>query len=149
MKSILKNFLFFSFLEPEQFEYISQYLDTFELNAGDILFEEGEDGDFVCFVLAGGLEVLKFDSWHYEANVIATAGQGNSIGEMALMDRAPRSATVRAVSDTHLAVLTQRAFDSLYDDEPKIAVNVLRGLILVMSENLRDTSIKLADELAA
>jgi len=148
MKDFLKRFLFFSYLTSDQMDFILKYLDRFELKAGDILFEEGDAGDFVCFVLDGGLEILKYNTWHDETSVIAMAGQGNTVGEMALMDRTPRFATVRAVSDTHLAILTQRAFDMVFNKEPKTAVNVLRGMVKEISQNLRETSCKLAEELA-
>ncbi len=149
MKDFLKHFLFFSYLTSEQMDFILKHMARLELKAGEILFEEGDAGDFVCFVLDGGLEILKYDTWHDEASVIATAGQGNTVGGMALIDRTPRFATVRAVSDTHLAILTQRAFDVIFEKEPKIAVSVLRGMVAAIRQNLRETSCKLADELAA
>jgi len=149
IKDFLKNFLLFSILTPDQLTYIIKYMDSLELKAGEILFKEGDAGDFMCIVLDGGLEIIKQDTWKDQADVIATLGQGNSVGEMSLIEHTPRSATVRAVSNTHLTILSQGVFDMIIDKEPDIGIKMLKGLTLVLSENLRDTSSRLADELAA
>ncbi len=149
IKDFLKHFLLFSNLSPDQLTYIIKYMDSLELKAGEILFKEGDAGDFMCIVLDGALEIIKEDTWKDQADVIATLGQGNSVGEMSLIEHTPRSATVRAVSNTHLTILSQGVFDMIIDKEPDIGIKMLKGLTLVLSENLRDTSSRLADELAA
>ncbi len=148
-KDFLKNFLLFSILTPDQLTYIIKYMDPMELKAGEILFKEGDAGDFMSIVLDGALEIIKEDTWKDQADVIATLGQGNSVGEMSLIDHNPRSATVRAITNTHLTTLSQGVFDMILDKEPNIGIKMLKGLTLVLSENLRDTSSRLADEMAA
>ena len=149
VKVFLKNFLLFSKLSPDQLKFIIEYMDPIDLKAGEILYKEGDDGDFMSIVLDGALEIIKEDTWKDEADVIATLGQGSSVGEMSLIDHNPRSATVRAITDTHLTTLSQGVFDMILDKEPKIGIKILKGLTLVLSENLRDTSSRLADEMAA
>ena len=125
-----------------------QYMDALVLKKGEILFGEGEIGDFVCFVLEGELEVIKETSQQDEASVIATLAEGQSIGEMVLIDNEPRSATVRATSPASLAVLTQKAFDMVINKKPDIGINVLKGLSRVLRDKLKDTSIRLANEMS-
>ena len=149
MKDKLKNLLFFSYLSPEQMENIMAYFETLELRAGEILFNEGDKGDYVCFVTSGSLEVVKMTTWQNFTTVIATLYEGSCIGEMALIDHSPRSATIRAHEDTKLAILTQRAFDVMLGSEPELGVNILKGVAQTLSDNLRSTTDKLADELAA
>ncbi len=48
------------------------------------------------------------------------------------------------ISDTNLAILTQRAFDMIFEKKPKTTINVLRSMVKEISENLRETSCKLA-----
>jgi CRP/FNR family transcriptional regulator, cyclic AMP receptor protein len=149
MKDTLKNLLFFSYLSPEQMDQIMAYFETLELNAGEVLFEEGDKGDYVCFIISGSLEVVKMTTWQNFTTVIATLYEGSCIGEMSLIDHSPRSATIRADEDTKLAILTQRAFDVMVGSEPELGVNILKGVAQTLSDNLRSTTDKLADEVAA
>ena len=149
MKDSLKNLLFFSYLSTEQMEKIMTYIETMELSAGEILFEEGEKGDYVCFIISGSLEVMKMTTWQNLTTVIATLYEGSCIGEMALIDHAPRSASIRAYEKTKLAILTQKAFDVMVESEPELGVNILKGVAQTISDNLRATTDKLADEVAA
>ena len=68
--------------------------------AGSSLFEEGDEGDRACLILEGELEVVK-KTGHREV-LLAVRGVGEVIGEMALLDAAPRMATVRAKTDVRL-----------------------------------------------
>ncbi len=149
MKDALKNLLFFSYLSPEQMDKIMVYIEKIELNAGETLFEEGDQGDYVCFIISGSLEILKMTTWQNFTTVIATLYEGSCIGEMALIDHAPRSATIRAYENTKLAILTQKAFDMMVASEPELGVNILKGVAQNLSNNLRSTTDKLADEVAA
>ena len=149
MKDKLKNLLFFSYLSHGQMDKIMSYFETLDLSTGEILFNEEDNSDYVCFIISGSLEVVKMTSWRNFTTVIATLYEGSCIGEMALIDHSPRSATIRAHEDTKLAVLTQRAFDVMVGSEPELGVNILKGLAQTLSDNLRSTTDKLADEVAA
>ncbi|NOG61178.1 MAG: cyclic nucleotide-binding domain-containing protein [Proteobacteria bacterium] len=149
MKELLKNHLFFSYLSAEQMDKIMAYIEKLELKTGETLFKEGDDGDYVCFIISGSLEVIKLTTWQNFTTVIATLNEGYCIGEMAIIDNEPRSATIRAVEDTQLAVLTQKAFDLMIQSEPELGVNILKGVAQSLSDNLRITTDKLADEVAA
>lgn len=125
------------------------YIEPIDLTSGEILFEEGDIGDYVCFIISGSLEVMKMTTWQNLTTVIATLYEGSCIGEMALIDHAPRSATIRAHENTKLAILTQKAFDVMVASEPELGVNILKGVAQTISDNLRATTDKLADEVAA
>lgn len=143
----LKRFNFFSYLADDQIKFIFKYMDPLVLKKGEILFGEGENGDYVCFILKGELEVIKESTIQEEANVIAILAEGQSIGEMVLIDNEPRTATVRATLPTKLIVLTQKAFDMVVNEKPAIGINVLKGLSRVLRDKLKDTSVKLANEM--
>ncbi len=88
-------------------------------------------------------------TWQNFKTVIATLHQGSCIGEMALIDHSPRSATIRANEGTRLAILTQRAFDVMVESEPELGVNILKGVAQTLSDNLRSITAKLVYEVAA
>ena len=112
--------------------------------AGEILFREGDKGDFVFFVVDGKLDVLKTSKTSEDA-VLATIGKGRSIGEMTIVDDYPRSATVKTQTDVSLLILTRDDFEHILNEYPQIGIKVLKGLTRQVSLNLRKTSSRLAE----
>lgn len=77
---------------------------TREVTAGDVLFAEGERADFAYLVLAGRFEALKWD--HGGARVLGASGPGTFVGELGVLEDAPRAATVRALEPSTVLVLS-------------------------------------------
>jgi CRP/FNR family transcriptional regulator len=102
------------------------------LSRGDVLFREGEPGDTCYWVLKGTLKV-GVSSAKGEERIFALLGPGSVVGELTVLDRRPRSATVTAVSDANLTALTRatliaylRIHPSVYADLIEILVGRLR-----------------------
>ena len=114
------------------------------IDAGTIIFKEGDKGDFFCFVIEGELEVVK-TSKTSDDTVIATVTRGRSTGEMSVIDDYPRSATVRSKTKTSLIILNRPSFDYILDEYPKIGIKILKSLTRLVSLNLRKASSRLAD----
>ncbi len=123
---------------------IERYMNLIEVTPGEIVFKEGERGDYVCFVVDGSLDVLK-ESETGKGVVISTLPKGSSIGEMAIIDDLPRSATVKARTKSTLLTLSRDNFDYILEEHSSIGVKVLKGIAGLLSMNLRKTSSKLAD----
>ncbi|QDU77983.1 NADH dehydrogenase-like protein [Bremerella volcania] len=85
------------------------------LAAGQTLFHQGDFGDRLYFVAKGKLEI------EVDGRVVNTTGEGDVIGEMALLSHKARSATVRAVESTDLVSLPRDAFDSIIQYVPGAA----------------------------
>ena len=136
----------FDALQGHELKVIARHMNYFELEPGELLFREGDKGDSVCFVVEGALDVYKESASGGDV-VIATIPKRRSIGEMAIIDNTPRSATVRARTDTSLVALTEKGFDQILDEHPKIGIAILKGLSRLLSMNLRKTSSRLADYL--
>lgn len=138
----LEKIPFFNTLGPEEMKVLMDYMSLYELNAGEILFREGQVGQYVSFLVEGKMEVLKKSITGAEI-VITTVGKGYSIGEMSLIDEAPRSATLRAKTPATLAILAQNAFKLILQKHPAIGIKILTGFARFQSENLRKTSDRL------
>jgi len=138
----------FQELSLDEISILDQYLGLLELSKGDTVFDEGESGEFVCFVVNGELEVLK-KSPGGDSSTITKLGKGQTIGEMALIDELPRSATVRARSPSSLTVLSRKGFEELAGQSPEIAIKILKYLARSLSLNLRKTSNRVSDHLDA
>jgi CRP-like cAMP-binding protein len=97
------------------------------LRAGQILAREGARGTEMYFIREGTLAIVKGVTGGIE-QVVARIGAGEFVGEMALFDRRPRSATIRADSDAELLVLDRKAVAVLVTVNPATAAAFMRAL---------------------
>lgn len=144
MVELLTEISIFDRVDPKDLKVIADYMTLVRFKAGDTVFNEGDRGDYVCFVVEGALDVLKTSETGSHV-VISTLHQGRSIGEMAIMDNFPRSASVRARTNATLITLSRETFEHILEEQPRIGISVLKGLARLLSLNLRKTSSRLAD----
>jgi len=95
---------------------------------GKILAREGEIGREFFVIVSGKAEVTRHGS------SLGVLGVGDFFGEMALLDRQRRSATVTTIVDTDVLVLTSNAFVSVVESMPSVD----RKMLTVLAERLRD-----------
>ena len=86
---------------------------------GETIFRQGDEGDFVYSIIDGQVEVIRGEP-DREAKVINRLGPGEYFGEMALIRRAPRTATVRTLTAVNAVVLSQADFLALYTYLPDL-----------------------------
>lgn len=134
----------FDGMEPEELATVSTHMHLYNLEEGDLVFEEGEKGNYVCFVVEGILDVIK-DAASGERAQIAELSAGDSIGEMAVVDNFPRSATVVAKTPATLLTMTSTEFNQLLALDPPVGIKILKAIARILSINLRKTSSQLAD----
>ena len=151
LDSALRQVPLFSQLPATALESLADSIGRRQLGSGEILFHQGEPG-LECFViLAGELEVITFV--HGDELRLDVYRPGQIIGEMALLDRSPRSATVRALEAADLVVLGEEAFKTLLASNPELAMSLLRsGTTRMRNTNQRmiaDLERKNAELLAA
>lgn len=141
---LLKGMRMFDELTDEELVVTSGYMNLYELKKGDFLFKEGDTGDYVCFVAAGGIDVLK-ESITGNRVVISTVSRGYSLGEMSVIDETSRSASAMAREDTTLIVLARNGFRIILEKHPQVGIKMLKGIARLLSINMRKTSDRLAD----
>ncbi|MEX1237353.1 MAG: cyclic nucleotide-binding domain-containing protein, partial [Pseudomonadales bacterium] len=135
----------FNFLEEEDHKTIEKYMFKYDYEDGAYVFKEGAHGGYMFFIVDGTVEVIKqFDT---KKHTIAELGPGRSVGEMSLIDGAPRSATVRAKDNLSLIVLKREDFQKMLAEEPEIANRVLMGIATLLSQSLRDTNKNFTEKL--
>ncbi len=140
----LINIPLFDGLKAEDLKVVARQMGFIELEQNETLFNEGEKGTYVCFVVDGILDVIK-QSFNGSEAIIASLSKGRSIGEMAIIDNFPRSATVRARTDATLIILRRMDFENILADHPQIGIKILIGIARMLSMSLRKTSSRLAD----
>ena len=109
---------------------------------GDVIFKEGEVGTEAYLIRSGYVAITKTDSG--QTIELATRGPGEIIGEMALLDEKPRSATIVAKSQVEAEVITRSDLRKMLENAPEPLVTIINQLLV----RLRDTS-DLAASLAA
>lgn len=112
----------FSACNKRELAMIGKASDEIQVPAGKMLVEQGRPGFEFYLILEGEAAVKR------NGKKVATLGPGASFGELALLTRLPRNATVEAVTDMELLVLGQREFSGLLDEVPGMAHKLLAGL---------------------
>jgi CRP/FNR family cyclic AMP-dependent transcriptional regulator len=90
-----------------------------------VLFEAGDPGDGFYALLDGALKVMVFSA-DGDAQLLAVLGPGTMVGELALFDGRPRSATVMALSPSRLAFIERARFERFADEHPAVYRHMLR-----------------------
>ena len=130
----------------QQLECFAIYLHRYHLDAGRVLFREGDYDAFVAIVLAGQLAIRKNDLAE-QTRVVATVGKGKLVGEMSLLDGMARSATAVAVQPTDLLIMTKKEFQRLGDEHPKMALDLTLAMATAIAQLLRQTTGALVEHL--
>jgi CRP/FNR family transcriptional regulator, cyclic AMP receptor protein len=118
----LKRSPLFEGLSRKQLAHLAQLSDDLDIPAGSVLCREGSRGREFFVIVDGEAEVTR------GGQRIATVGEGDFFGEIALIDRVNRTATVTAVTPLRCFVISDRAFESVLETDPTIERKVLRGL---------------------
>src|SRR5919107_2811989 len=120
-------------LSEEGLERLYEMAETVSVPAGQLVLREDDTGDSLYVVLEGKLEVTKRRGG--QEVVLSSYEPGQFFGEMALLERAPRSASVRTLRESRLLAIDQAAFQSLLSRSPSAPFNILR----TVTSRLRST----------
>ncbi|MBI3038236.1 cyclic nucleotide-binding domain-containing protein [bacterium] len=127
--SILKNIPLFEGIEDSDLEKISQVVKEQVFAKNSVLFKEGDIGEMFYIVKEGSVEVLKNEGGELKiVNTISHTDKNNFFGEMALIEGAPRSKTIRTLSDAKLLVIAKRDFDMILRLNSFISLKIMSAL---------------------
>ncbi|HWH79561.1 MAG TPA: cyclic nucleotide-binding and patatin-like phospholipase domain-containing protein [Candidatus Binatus sp.] len=131
----LKAAPFFAALSRQTLEVLLPELRSKVLPGGAVLFRQGELGDSMFFVLSGRLRVAVPHGNHNDETFREIA-RGESVGELALLTGEPRSATIRAIRDSHLAQLSRTGFEHAIQTDPTL----IRHITVQLASRQRQAS---------
>jgi CRP/FNR family transcriptional regulator, cyclic AMP receptor protein len=118
----LKRVALFSACTDKELELIAGATTQLRFPAGEVLAREGDNGHEFIVIVEGAARV------DIGERTVATLGAGEFFGEIALLDRGPRTATIVADTDLVAEVIGQREFSALVEDSPHLAKKLLVGL---------------------
>jgi CRP/FNR family transcriptional regulator, cyclic AMP receptor protein len=122
----------FSALSKKELQLVARRAEDVRVDPGRILVSEGSTGSEFFVIIDGTATVSR------HGRKVASLQPGDAFGELALLDKAPRNATVTAQTEMELVVLGQREFGGLIDEVPGFARKLLAG----MARRLRDSDAK-------
>ncbi len=128
----LKSIWLFSNCTASELRKIRSSLDEVIVPKGKMLVEEGRIGQEFFIIVSGTATVRR------KGKKIATLEPNSHFGELALLDRLPRSASVVSETEMDLLVLSQRQFNTLLESVPTIS----RKLLAALSTRLREADAK-------
>jgi CRP-like cAMP-binding protein len=118
----------FAGLLPSELDRVTLVMNPLQASAGDVICAEGSPGhDF--YLIADGEAAIERGG-----HTVAKLSAGDYFGELALLDRGPRSATVRALTDAHLYVLHEQSFAAILNEVPALAQKLLAALATRLRE---------------
>lgn len=137
MYEFLKKVPLFASMADHDLERLCEMVTEVYLNPGDQLFAEGSPGDKAYIIEKGEIEILKASG---ERNVLlAVRKSGEVIGEMSLLEAAPRFASGRARTDSKLLAIGHNQLDELLNTSPSAA----KALLFTITSRLRSTELML------
>ena len=128
----LKRAPLFEGLSRKELTQLARVSEDMEIPPGATLTKEGDIGHEFFVIIDGETQVKR------KGRSLGTRGAGDFIGEIALLEEVPRTATVTAKTDLRVFVLTSKDFHHLLEENPKVERKVLRTLARRVAELSRD-----------
>src|SRR5690349_21641408 len=138
----LANVSLFAGLDPAELATLAEHASVRKLARGQTLFNEGEPSDHLFLVRSGRLRVFVASSRGDEL-VLSVVGPGETLGELSVLDRQPRSATVDALEPAELIAVVGDDARSLLESNPS-ALHAVAVALAAGMRRLRGTAAELA-----
>jgi CRP/FNR family cyclic AMP-dependent transcriptional regulator len=140
---MLKNIPLFAGLDDQEMSLLEQHANTRTFPKNAILITEGDDTDSLYIIQSGKVRIYMNNPDGKEI-ILNEQGPGEHFGELALVDDAPRSASVMALEKTQISIISRQDFRKVLGNHPDIAFSLIRDLshrIRLLSENVKDLAL--------
>lgn len=120
----------------DEYEQVLKLLDQQSYAKGDVIIDEGKSKQDLWIVVKGSCEVVKMNKSKAQKQ-LATIEAGAVFGEMSFFQKAPHSATVRALTAVQVMRLTRENFEHLQSRSPAAAYKIAVSVLAVMAQRIR------------
>ncbi len=132
----LRRVPIFADLSPADLKQVAAITAESVFADGDVLAHQGEVGDEMYIVVSGDVRVLIASENQKEAQEIARRSSGDYVGEMAIISREPRIATLVAAGNVRALCIDQKRFEGILRERPEISLAMMR----VLCQRLKEAS---------
>ncbi|MBV8031222.1 MAG: cyclic nucleotide-binding domain-containing protein [Betaproteobacteria bacterium] len=108
---------------PVTIDLFRNETETANFDEGEVIFREGDPGDAMYVVVEGSVKL------EIRGQLLDTVGPGGVLGEMALVEKAPRVATATALTAIRLAAIPEKRFLFMVQQTPHFALQILRVVV--------------------
>lgn len=140
---MLKDIPLFAGLSADELSLLEQRSNTRTFPKNAILINEGDDTDSLYIIQSGKVRVFMSNEDGKEI-ILNEQGTGEHFGELALIDDAPRSASVMATEKTQVSVISRQDFRDVLGKHPDIAYSLIKDLshrVRLLSENVKNLAL--------
>lgn len=134
-KQAIKNVPLFSELTDHELNLLAASGSRQKFPDKNVIFQEGDSGEVLFIILSGKVKVM-LTGKNGQEFILSHLGPGNFFGEMAILESAPRSASVITVEGSEFFLLGRKELTELLKHHPDIAMKILKNL----SQRLRKVS---------
>lgn len=134
----------FAFLDKADASALFYALEIVEIKGGTLLYAENDAADCMYVLISGRIAVQKKTGFADRTQVVALLDPGAPLGESGLLTAQSRGATLTAVTDSRLLLLSRQAFAEITINTPSLAVKVLTWLMGRLALRLKKSSERLA-----
>jgi len=121
--------------DPQLADHLAEYCRRLEVRAGDIIARQGDSAAAMHFILEGRVGII-VDLPEGRSMRVRSLGRHTTVGEMGLITRSPRSATIQAEAASVLYELDAEAFERIKREHPALSQALLAYVVRVMAERL-------------
>ena len=132
----LKELFLFQDVSDEGLKAACEYLEPAKYNSGQVVYGENEQGGNLYLVKSGKLRVYRLGKNMAEVD-LAILKMGDIFGQMSFLDESPHTATVAAMENTELAVISKQRFEELAIAHPRTAYLITKNLLIVIESIVR------------
>ncbi|MBM3683320.1 MAG: cyclic nucleotide-binding domain-containing protein [Actinobacteria bacterium] len=118
----LKAVRLFKGCTGKQLAHVAAITDEVDVEAGKVLCRQGDQAHEAFIIVSGEATIVA------DGRELNRVGAGEIVGEVSLIDKGPRTATVTAVTPMHLLVVTAQSFEPLLEEVPGLPVAIMRDL---------------------
>jgi hypothetical protein len=126
---LIRQVPIFGDLTADDLEELARIVEERRIDTGKELFREGDPGDAVYVIVKGSVVVFTGGQGDRPQRVLSELGAGACIGEMAVLDAAPRSATVRALDRTRTLRVPGEGFKRVMSERPEMSQAIVAELV--------------------
>ena len=134
----------FAVLDVSELSEIVSIMDIHHYNKGDAIFSEGDIGD-AWYTIFDGAVVVERHNTFYEGATMAQLSKASCFGEMAILDDAPRSATILVEEPAILFRFSRTKFERLLDEHSLGAYKLVYGMACILAQRQRRLNNRLSE----
>ena len=136
VETIREKFQFFQTLSLQECEDFLKFCEPTRVDAGKMLWEEGDEDNFAAFILNGKLGIKKRTEFGGRHVIVGVYAPGSVVGELCLLTQNPRSVTAEVIEATDALVLHSENFENMLREFPMLGLSLLRHIFLATSKRL-------------